>query len=215
VGDLLVAANVGRGRRCGIGSIRMLRGWSAYFSYGTRTTAYRAVDNHVYERVRNFLRRRHKVPSRGTSRFQRKRSSASWGYSGYVMCNGGLVRESTVKPVGKPDARNPHVRFDERGWETLRPITLEGGARFRWAARKVWTVRLLPEPPCARCCDGIAEIFRAATQAVSRRELLSERTSIRLWLNLHPKADRRDQARKVRDKETHRGSRAGHYRKQR
>jgi hypothetical protein len=23
-----------------------------------------------------------------------------------------------MKPVGKPDAGNPHVRFDERGWET-------------------------------------------------------------------------------------------------
>jgi hypothetical protein len=22
------------------------------------------------------------------------------------------------KPVGKPDAGDPHVRFDERGWET-------------------------------------------------------------------------------------------------
>ena len=28
--------------------------------------AYRAVDSHVYERVRGFLVRRHKVPSRGT-----------------------------------------------------------------------------------------------------------------------------------------------------
>jgi hypothetical protein len=26
-----------------------------------------------------------------------------------------------VKPVGEPDAGNPHVRFDERGWETERP----------------------------------------------------------------------------------------------
>ena len=26
----------------------------------------------------------------------------------------------TMKPVGKPDAGNPHVRFDERGWETGR-----------------------------------------------------------------------------------------------
>ena len=26
----------------------------------------------------------------------------------------------TVKPVGEPDAGNPHVRFDERGWETDR-----------------------------------------------------------------------------------------------
>jgi len=25
-----------------------------------------------------------------------------------------------VKPVGKPDAGNRHVRFDERGWETER-----------------------------------------------------------------------------------------------
>jgi len=44
-------------------------GLSAYFSYGTRTMAYRAVDNHVYDSVRHFLRRRHKVQSRGTSRF--------------------------------------------------------------------------------------------------------------------------------------------------
>ena len=26
----------------------------------------------------------------------------------------------TVKPVGKPNAGNRHVRFDERGWETER-----------------------------------------------------------------------------------------------
>jgi hypothetical protein len=25
-----------------------------------------------------------------------------------------------VKPVGEPDAGNPHVRFDEQGWETER-----------------------------------------------------------------------------------------------
>jgi RNA-directed DNA polymerase len=47
----------------------MLRGWSAYFSHGTRLMAYRAVDNHVYESVRHFLRRRHKVATRGARRF--------------------------------------------------------------------------------------------------------------------------------------------------
>ncbi len=47
----------------------VLRGWAHYFSYGTRLMAYRAVDHYVYERVRHFLRRRHKVPSRGTQRF--------------------------------------------------------------------------------------------------------------------------------------------------
>ena len=48
---------------------RMLRGWSNYFSHGTRLPAYRAVDNYVYQRVRDFLRKRHKVHSRGTRRF--------------------------------------------------------------------------------------------------------------------------------------------------
>ena len=47
----------------------VLRGWAAYFSYGTRLMAYRAVDRSVEERVRHFLRRRHKVPTRGTRRF--------------------------------------------------------------------------------------------------------------------------------------------------
>ena len=48
---------------------RVLLGWSNYFSYGTRLMAYRAVDNHVCERVRGFLRRRKKVSSRGAGRF--------------------------------------------------------------------------------------------------------------------------------------------------
>jgi len=47
----------------------VLRGWSAYFSYGTRLMAYRSVDNHVYDAVRHFLTRRHKVQGRGTNRF--------------------------------------------------------------------------------------------------------------------------------------------------
>jgi RNA-directed DNA polymerase len=50
----------------------VLRGWANHFSYGTRLMAYRAVDNYVYEGVRHFLRRRHKVPSRGTKRFPRE-----------------------------------------------------------------------------------------------------------------------------------------------
>src|SRR5512147_905217 len=51
---------------------------------------------------------------------QKKRCTANWGYCRFVEPNWSLVRESTVKPVGKPDAGNPHVRFDERGWETGR-----------------------------------------------------------------------------------------------
>jgi RNA-directed DNA polymerase len=47
----------------------VLRGWAYYFSHGTRLLAYRAVDDYVYERTRHFLRRRHKVRTRGTKRW--------------------------------------------------------------------------------------------------------------------------------------------------
>ena len=46
-----------------------LRGWSAYFSHGTTQPAFRAVERNVYDRVRLFLVRRHKVRSRGINRF--------------------------------------------------------------------------------------------------------------------------------------------------
>lgn len=48
---------------------RKIRGWSNYFSYGTRYMAYRAMDTYVRVSVQNFLQRRHKVPGRGTRRF--------------------------------------------------------------------------------------------------------------------------------------------------
>jgi len=51
---------------------RLLRGWSNYFGYGTRLQAYRAVDNHVYDHVRHFLAKRHKVQSRGSRHFPRE-----------------------------------------------------------------------------------------------------------------------------------------------
>ena len=48
---------------------RVVRGWANYFAYGTRFMAYRAVDRYVSDGVRRFLRRRHKVPARGTGRY--------------------------------------------------------------------------------------------------------------------------------------------------
>ncbi|SRR5712691_669240 len=51
----------------------LLLGWSAYFSYGTRLQAYRAVDHHVIDRVRHFLCRRHKAPGRGVAQFSYQR----------------------------------------------------------------------------------------------------------------------------------------------
>ncbi len=69
VSDLLVPGNMGAWPEVRDRLNRLVGGWAMYFSHGTRMPAYRAVDNHVYDRVRHFLARRHKVPSHGTNRF--------------------------------------------------------------------------------------------------------------------------------------------------
>lgn len=69
VGDILVPGNQAPWPNVRDRLNSLLRGWSSYFSYGTRLIAYRAADNHVYHCVRRFLRRRHKVQSQGTRRF--------------------------------------------------------------------------------------------------------------------------------------------------
>jgi RNA-directed DNA polymerase len=47
---------------------RLLTGWAEYFRFGYTPKAYQALRWHVANRVRQFLRRRHKLPS-GTGRF--------------------------------------------------------------------------------------------------------------------------------------------------
>ena len=69
VGEIMVSSHTAPWEEVRDRLNRLLRGWAAYFAYGTRLMAYRAVDNHVYAEVRGFLTRRHKVPSRGTRRF--------------------------------------------------------------------------------------------------------------------------------------------------
>jgi RNA-directed DNA polymerase len=69
VGELLVPGNHDPWPKIRDRLNAMLRGWAEYFSYGTRLSAYRAADNYVYDAVRHFLRRRHKVQERGTRRF--------------------------------------------------------------------------------------------------------------------------------------------------
>jgi len=69
IGEILVPGNKGAWPEVCDQLNRMLRGWSSYFGYGTRLQAYRAIDAHVYDRVRNFLVKRHKVQGRGTRHF--------------------------------------------------------------------------------------------------------------------------------------------------
>jgi len=69
VGDLLSPGEKGAWPKVAQRLNRLLGGWSAYFSHGSVAAAYSAVDQHVEDRVRNFLRRRHKTPGCGTRCF--------------------------------------------------------------------------------------------------------------------------------------------------
>jgi RNA-directed DNA polymerase len=73
VGDLLSPGEKGAWPKVAQRLNRLLGGWSAYFSHGSVASAYRAVNRHVEDRVRNFLRRRHKTPGRGTRTFSANR----------------------------------------------------------------------------------------------------------------------------------------------
>jgi RNA-directed DNA polymerase len=48
---------------------RKVRGWAAYFSYGTITPARHIVHRHVMHRVRRWLRRKFQLPGLGTRQF--------------------------------------------------------------------------------------------------------------------------------------------------
>jgi RNA-directed DNA polymerase len=69
VGDLLEPGNVAPWEEVSRRLNQTLKGWRAYFNRGAKSKAYRSVDEHVYDKVRNFLRRRHKVSSHGTRQF--------------------------------------------------------------------------------------------------------------------------------------------------
>jgi len=79
IGEILVLANQDPWPEVRKRPNAVLRGWSAYFGYGTRLMAYRTVDNYVDSAVRCFLRRRHKVRGRGTNRFSAERIFGSLG----------------------------------------------------------------------------------------------------------------------------------------
>jgi RNA-directed DNA polymerase len=73
---------------------RVLHGWANYFSRGSVSRAYRAVDRHARERLRQWLCRKHKLSGRGTTRFPLR----------YVYDRLGLV-ELQVRPRNLPCAK--------------------------------------------------------------------------------------------------------------
>ena len=112
IGDLLKPGNKGAWPEVRARLNRLLTGWSAYFGYGSRLSAYRAVDHHVHDRVRHFLARRHKAPGRGVRRFTYAkvfggpRRAASLPRANWTAAVGPMM-----KSVGKPDAGNRPVRL--------------------------------------------------------------------------------------------------------
>ncbi len=79
VGNYLVPSNVAPWKEVCERLNQKVRGWQAYFCCGATAKAYRAVDEHVYDCVRHFLRRRHKVSTRGTRQFPEERVFGSLG----------------------------------------------------------------------------------------------------------------------------------------
>jgi RNA-directed DNA polymerase len=58
---------------------RMLLGWSNYFCLGPVSPAYRAIDRYARHRLRQWLRGKHKLQSRGTTRFPDARLHDEFG----------------------------------------------------------------------------------------------------------------------------------------
>jgi RNA-directed DNA polymerase len=113
VGELLVPGNKGPWPQVRNQLNSLLTGWSAYFGHGTRVSAYRAVDAHVYDRVRHFLRKRHKVRGRGTWRFS------------YAMVYGELgVRRLTTFGASKCRTPWPYSEAGRKAgcWKSARPV---------------------------------------------------------------------------------------------
>jgi RNA-directed DNA polymerase len=67
---------------------RFLRGWAQYFAYCSPRHAFRVLDIHVVERVRNFLRKRHKL----------KRAALRFGHS-KVHGELGVLELQTISPL--------------------------------------------------------------------------------------------------------------------
>jgi RNA-directed DNA polymerase len=93
VGDLLTRRNVAPWPEVRDQLNAVLRGWSNYFSCGSRYLQFRAVDQYVYDRIVHFLRVRGKVHSRGTAQFS---DAVVFGQLGVLRLRDVALRERSV-----------------------------------------------------------------------------------------------------------------------
>jgi RNA-directed DNA polymerase len=69
VGAILVPGNMERWEDVCVQLTRLMRGWCGYFSPGSHYVTDRVIEAHIYDRVRNFLVRRHKMPPQSIGPF--------------------------------------------------------------------------------------------------------------------------------------------------
>jgi RNA-directed DNA polymerase len=62
---ILAAGNMGAWEEVRDALNRLLRGWGGYFSPGSHYATDRVIEGYLYDRVRSFLVRRHKMPTHG------------------------------------------------------------------------------------------------------------------------------------------------------
>ncbi|HEV2224951.1 MAG TPA: group II intron reverse transcriptase/maturase [Candidatus Acidoferrales bacterium] len=93
VGDMLQPRNVTPWEETRDRLNQTLSGWKAYFGLGSTSKPYEVIDEHVEERVRHFLRRRHKVQTQGTREFSMQRI---FGELGVFRLRGPMRRRQLV-----------------------------------------------------------------------------------------------------------------------
>jgi RNA-directed DNA polymerase len=86
VSAILVPGNKGTWEEVSDTLNRLLRGWCNYFRPGSHYVTDRAIETHLYDRVRNFLARRCKLPTRGTRQISMTAVFGKLGLPRLRMC---------------------------------------------------------------------------------------------------------------------------------
>ena len=94
---------------------RTMSGWANYFSLGQVSPAYNAVNRHTGKRLRQWLGRKPQDAGGEIRAILRREAVRRLQPSCVSRGKPWPFRARRHDLVRKPDAGNPHVRFDERG----------------------------------------------------------------------------------------------------